>query len=305
MGLLELGYTYRDCVANSEKISWTVDEVMPRDKELDFSRHFLPKQLADFEQVDFLNGERKQLNQIAGNAYLNIFAFVEEYILSTIVQLASAEMFGDHDAIRALCRFADEEVKHQQLFARYREAFERGFGHPCEVLQSAAQVAGFILEKSPIGYMLLTLHIELMTQQHFTQCVKGNQDLDPFFASLLRNHWLEESQHAKIDALELEKVLEYSTPEMVAQGVEDYLAILEAFKGVLLEQATMDVASLRTATGREFTEEQATQLCQSVHRAYLKTFVIYGMENLQFKKIVTTMSPEGASLIASSVELYK
>ena len=51
----------------------------------------------------------------------HLFGFVEEYILANTVQYANAEMFGDRDAVRALCRFADEEAKHMLLFARYRK----------------------------------------------------------------------------------------------------------------------------------------------------------------------------------------
>ena len=119
------------------------------------------------------------------------------------VQASSAEMFGDHTAIRTLVRFADEELKHQMLFARYRRSFDKGFGVPCEVLSSAAEVAGVILGKHRIAVMLITLHIEWMTQQHYTESVKDDSGVDPLFKKLLKHHWLEEAQHARIDALEL------------------------------------------------------------------------------------------------------
>lgn len=60
---------------------------------------------------------------------------------------AQVEMFGDHQALRALMRFADEELKHQQLFQRYRDAFDRGFGHAVEV--HAKAVSGSTTEPGP------------------------------------------------------------------------------------------------------------------------------------------------------------
>src|SRR5262252_7505389 len=124
--MFELGYDYDSCVRNSEKVAWTVDDVLPASTRLDFSRPFLPERLSGAHAITSLSpAERIKLNQITGNAYLNLFAFVEEYIVATAVQHAEAELFGDHSAVRALVRFAEEEVKHQQLFWRYRDAFAR------------------------------------------------------------------------------------------------------------------------------------------------------------------------------------
>ena len=78
-------------------------------------------------------------------------------------------MFGDPAALRALFRFADEEVKHQQLFGRFREAFERDFGVPCDVIENPQAVAEVILSKAPMAVVLTTLHIELVTQQHYVE----------------------------------------------------------------------------------------------------------------------------------------
>src|SRR6185295_7244391 len=149
-------------------------EVLPSGQKLDFARPFLPDALVG-SGISCLNEQEKLvLNHINGNSYLNLFGFVEEYILAMAVQHAQAELFGDHDAIRALTRFADEEVKHQALFKRYRVAFDRDFGHACEVLDNAADVAGVILAKSPLAVVLVTLHLELMTQDHYTDAVRDD-----------------------------------------------------------------------------------------------------------------------------------
>ena len=300
-----LNFDYSSCIANSEKVAWKLDEVMPPGTDLDFTRPFLPEQLVMTRGVNCLSdGEKRQINQICGNAYLNLFAFVEEFILATIVQHANAEMFGDRTAVRALCRFAEEEVKHQQLFGRYRDAFNRGFGHDCSVLESAMEVAEVIMQKSPIAVMVLTLHIELMTQQHYTECIKDNSQIDPFFANLLKFHWLDEAQHAKIDALELEKLVAYATKEEVELAVDEYLQILDAFDGLLKQQAEMDVASLAVATGRTFSDEERAQVVKALTSSYRKTFIIYGMTNPGFVKILGIMSKDGQARIAGKVSAY-
>ncbi len=296
--MLDLGYDYASCVRNSEKVTCKLDDVMPPGTRLDFSRPFLPAALSGRGELPFLSpDERRVLNQISGNAYLNLFGFVEEYIIALAVQHAHAEMFGDHDAIRALVRFADELVKHQALFHRYAEAFHKDFGHPCEVLGSAAEVANVILSKSPIAVMLVTLHLEIMTQAHYVECVKDDTQLDPFFVNLLRYHWMEESQHARIDALELDKLLEAAPPAAIETAIDDYIGLIGAFDGLLKSQAEMDVKSIASATGRTFTDAEVAKLIDAQHRGYRHTFLVYGMTHATFLESLAKISKEAVTRV--------
>jgi hypothetical protein len=297
--MLDLSYDYAACTRNSEKVAWKVDDVMPPETRLDFSRPFLPGPLTGSGHVPFLSAsERLKLNQINGNAYINLFAFVEEYIVATAVNHAQAEMFGDHDAIRALVRFADEEIKHQQLFWRYLDAFKRDFDRPCDVLGSPAAVAQVILSKSAMAVMMVTLHLEIMTQAHYTESVRPDTNLDPLFASLLKHHWLEESQHARIDALELDKLMSQSNAEQIKKAFSDYLELIDAFDGLLANQATMDAESLGRVLERTFTEEEARQLVAAQHAGYRHTFLVSGMVNPLLTRVLGKMDPDGAVLVA-------
>ena len=301
--MLELDYDYAACVRNSEKVAWKLDDVMPLGARLDFSRPFLPAKLAGRGDLSFLTAdEARKLNQITGNAYLNLFAFVEEYIIALAVQHAHAEMFGDHDAIRALTRFADEEAKHQAMFLRYVDAFQREFGHPTEVLGAAAEVAGVILSKHPIAVMLVTLHLEIMTQAHYVECVKDDTAIEPLFAKLLRFHWMEESQHARIDQLELNKLLVAAAPGAVATALDDYLGLIEAFDGLLSSQAQMDARSFATATGRKLDDAQIRTLVQAQHKGYRHTFLVYGMTNPSFLETLAKISKDAASRVSHRAE---
>jgi hypothetical protein len=301
--MLDLSYDYETCVRNSEKVAWRIDDVMPPGTRLDFQKPFLPAKLAGADTPAFLSDDdRRKLNQINGNAYLNLFAFVEEYILAMAVQHAQAEMFGDHHAIRALLRFGEEEAKHQRLFIRYKEAFDRDFGHACEVLGSAAEVANVILSKSSIAVTMVTLHLEIMTQQHYTECVRDDTSVDPFFASLLKHHWLEESQHARIDALELEKLVSAVTPEAIETAFQDYVDLIGAFDGLLRSQADMDARSLGVALGRTFSGEELKQIGDAQHRGYRRTFLTMGMTNPMFETVVRKISPEGALRVKATAE---
>jgi hypothetical protein len=158
-------------------------------------------------------------------------------------------------------------------------------------------VAGLIMGKNPIAVLLTTLHIELMTQQHYVECVKDKSGLDPFFANLLRLHWLEEAQHAKIDALELNKLLDGADAQFVKQGFDDYLDIVTAFDGLLAGQARFDVASLAEATGRVFSASEASAVEAVAHGAYRKTFLTFGMRNPTFVSLTRQISPEAQGRI--------
>ena len=293
--MLGLSYDYDSCVRASEKTAWTIDDVMPADTRLDFARPFLPTALAGRDEHPFLtHGEARTLNQITGNAYLNLFGFVEEYIIATVVQHAGAEVFGDPQAMRALLRFADEEVKHQQLFHRFVEAFRRDCGFEAEVLGAASEVAQVILSKSPMAVMMVTLHLEIMTQAHYVECVRDDQGIDQFFARLLRMHWLEESQHARIDALELDKLLAISDRAAIERAFDDYLGLIDAFDGLLRTQAEMDVRTLARATSRELDQGHTAAIIESQHAGYRRTFLVSGMSNPTFTRHLEAMWDEGA-----------
>lgn len=302
--MIQTNFDYESCVRASERISWKLDEVFPPDMKLDFGRRFLPATMVPAEELAFLSAdERLKLNQIMGNSYLYLFYFVEEYIIASVLQHANAEMFGDPIELRALLRFADEEVKHQQLFVRFREAFERDFGFPCDVIENPQAVAEVILAKSPMAVLLTTLHLELLTQQHYVEGFRDGESttLDPFFASLLKHHWLEEAQHAKIDALELKKLADVSSADQVETAVTDYLGILQAMAGLFEQQATLDVTSLERATGRTFSDEQRAAITGSQLHAYRRAFIVLGIENAGFQKYLAQFSESAPQRVTSQV----
>lgn len=300
--MLDLGYDYATCIRNSEQVCWKLDDVMPPGTALDFSQPFLPAALSGEARLSLLSpAEKLKLNHISGNSYLNLFAFVEEYIIATAVDHAQAEMYGDHEALRALLRFAEEEIKHQALFARYCAAFAEGFGSECQVLDNAAEVAGVILSKTPIAVLLITLHLEIMTQAHYTESVRQDAAIDPLFASLLKHHWLEEAQHARIDALELDKLAQLASPEMIDIAFADYIDLCGAVDGLLEAQTIMDIESLTKATGRSFTPAERQAIHAAQHAAYRSSFLVAGMTNRQFVSILGKLSPEGARRVADRV----
>jgi hypothetical protein len=222
--------------------------------------------------------------------------------LPAAVQQAQAEMHGDHTAIRALLRFAEEEAKHQELFLRYRALFEKDFG-ACELLPGAKDVAGVILSKSPLAVMLVTLHLELVTQLHYTESVRDQTGIDPVLANALKHHWIEESQHARIDVLELQKLSKNATPAQIVQAFDEYLGLVAAFDGLLTEQGKLDAKSAPRALGRSFTDDQLQKIATAQHRAYRQAFLTTGMKNARFLELAKRLSEAGTAKVVQQAAM--
>lgn len=290
--------TFESIISTSERVAWKLDEVLPRNQALDFSRPFLPDALVRGRALDFLTaGEQLKLNQLRGFAYAHVFQFVEEFVVAACVQHASTSVFGDTQHLRAMLRFAEEEVKHQEMFRRFMRLFEAGFQVPCETIPSQQSVAARVLSRSPMAVMIFTLHLEVMTQQHYTQCVQSAEGLDPTFKLMLKSHWVEEAQHAKIDAMTLRKLALTSTPELRKAAIDDYFSLLETLRELLEQQAELDVRNLERATGKGFAPAQREALLASQRASYREIFLTWGLTNPGFLETVAEVFPEDAARI--------
>ena len=225
--MLSHAYDYRSVLETSQKVNWKLEEVIGG-RTLDFSRPFLPESLAGLGAIRCLNPEEKRtLNQIRGFTYLHLFGLVEEYIVPSLVDHVRHGIRGNADERRALLHFAEEEAKHIQLFQWFGEQFQQGFGSPCGVIGPPEEIAAAILDHSPLGVFITTLHIEWMTQSHYVDSVKDNakEKLDPLFCSMLKHHWLEESQHAKLDTLVVDEIATRLERKEIEKGIDDYMDI--------------------------------------------------------------------------------
>src|SRR5262249_55930671 len=107
--MLTLDYSYAQALDTSVHRSWTVDDVY-QERTFDFSKSFLPERIAGVQGISCLDAdEKRKLNQIRGNAYCHLFAFVEEYIVPMVMQHATRDVYGDETRLWSLLRFAEEE----------------------------------------------------------------------------------------------------------------------------------------------------------------------------------------------------
>ena len=285
-------YTYRDTLAASEKSNWRVEDIIGGDRRLDFTKPFMPESLALVEPLGFLSpAERLTLNQIRGHAYLSIFIIVEEFILPFLLDHARPQLNSDDYRVRALLRFAGEEAKHIHLFRRFREEFERGFGSPCAVIGPAEEIGRAVLAHDPLAVALTILQIEWMTQSHYLDSVKDDQEIDPLFKSLLKHHWIEEAQHAKLDTLMVEALAEGRGRRGLESAFEEYVAIGRFIDAGLRQQVEFDAESLARATGRVLTAVEREKFALVQRQANRWTYLGSGMTHPNFLDTLGALLP--------------
>jgi hypothetical protein len=298
--MLNHNYDYRTTLAASQRINWDLEEVV-QGRNLDFGKRFMPEALAGVEGITCLSpAEKLKLNQIRGFSYLYLFGLIEEYIVPAVIEHAGTRAHGDDHELRALLHFAEEEAKHIQLFKWFVAEFQRGFHTPCAGIGPAREIAAGILKHSRLGVFLTTLHIEWLTQKHYVESVKDNagEGLDPLFVSLLRHHWLEESQHAKLDTLIVDQLAGALDPQKVESGIDDYMDIGRMLDGGFVAQVDLDLESLQKAVGRIFSSEDRAEIRRVQLEAYRRGFLIAGMTHPSFDKSLRELSPAGHARVA-------
>ena len=102
---------------------------------------------------------------------------------------------------------------------------------------------------------ITTLHIEWMVQRHYLDSIKDDQQLDPQFKSLLKHHWIEEVQHAKLDTLMVEALAANRSEEEIMRGVEEH-SKSGSFRSGLQQQMEFDLNSFEQASGHTLSEAQ-------------------------------------------------
>ena len=294
------GYSFQATLAASDAIHWRIEDIIGGNKRLDFSKPFMPETFARVEPLTFLNAEEKRiLNQIRGNAYLCIFGLVEEFILPFVLDHARAHLQPDDYRTRALLQFASEEAKHIQLFKEFRREFEAGFGTECPVIGPPEAIAKAILGHDPLGVALTTLHIEWMVQRHYVDSIKDDQELDPQFKSLLKHHWMEEVQHAKLDTLMVESLADGRSEEERMRGVDEYIEIGGFIDGGLKQQVEFDLDSFQRATGRTLSESEQEEFRKVQLQANRWTYLGTGMTHEKVLATLESLTPKARQRVES------
>jgi hypothetical protein len=293
-------YSYATCLDGSVQNAWTVDDCF-QGRDFDFTKPFLPERIAGVSGITCLDDDGKRLlNQIRGNTYCHIFAFVEEYIVPMVLANATRDVYGDETRLWALVRFAEEEVKHQEMLRRACAQFERGFRTPCGLIPGREAVADVVLATSPLTALLLTSMIEWFTQLHYVEHVRDGADLDPLFRDILRFHWIDESRHARLDSLLIDEIAAALPGEERERAIDELLELGGAVDGLLAQQVSLDIEALARATGRSFSDGETAEIRAAQQHAYRWTFLVSGLEHPKFTQIVAELTTAGSTKLADA-----
>jgi hypothetical protein len=295
---------YQHLLETSRRVNWRLEDLVGDGRRLDFTRPFLPETFAQTEPLGFLSrAEKLKLNHIRARGYLALFELVEGFVMPFISEQADAAS-GQADAasadpfrVQALRHFAGEEEKHRRLFTTVLREFDASFGTECRLIGPAKDICGAILAHGDLAVTIAILGLEWMSQGHYVESVKDNQDLDPQFTSLLKHHWIEEAQHARLDGLVLQSLAGRSSAKEIAGAIEEYFAIGAFLDGGFKQQAKFDLESLELAIDRTLSENERRQFLEVQHRALRWTFLGSAMENRNFLAVLAGISDEAAAQV--------
>jgi hypothetical protein len=288
---------YARAIEVSKRVRWDIDRDVIRERHFDFSKKFLPDELSQANRLGFLTQpERRQLSQIQGRTYANMFGLVERFIAAKMLEVSRDHWLGDQKALEALVRFSDEELKHQELFRRLERLAAEDMPRGYVFVPQPNDVARFVLGKSTWAVLALTCHIELFTQVHYRTSVEPDEALSDLFKDVLLFHWKEESQHAVLDELEWIREDAKLTERARDEAVDDLIGLVAGVDGLLQAQAGADAAYFFKTCERSFSAEQEAQLRDGLLRAYRWQYIVSGVAEPRFAKtlgsLVTTAQIE-------------
>ncbi|MGF6743780.1 hypothetical protein [Paraburkholderia atlantica] len=281
---------YAKCIAASKRVRWDIDRDVIRGRSFDFSKKFLPDALSKIDSLDFLGpDEQRMLSQIQGRTYANMFGLVERFIAAKVLEMSGPYRLGDQDALEALVRFSDEEIKHQELFRRIEHMCAEGMPAGYAFLPEANSVASFVLSKSPWAVLALTCHIELFVLAHYRGSIGDDPNSSELWKDVFLYHWREESQHAILDELEWQREDARLSPEERDKAVDELIELVAAVDGMLQTQARADADYFARICGRPLPMAEKEAVHAGLLGAYRWQYIISGVQEPRFSHALGSM----------------
>lgn len=283
-------YRYQDCLENSYRVNWTIDEIL-KGSSFNTGKHWLPQKLSAASSLPMLNGdEKRMLTHIEMGAYAHLFGYVEEFIAPVMTYQAHDFEVDNRPAFDALANFVAEEVKHMNMFRRVREMVDQTIGFNLKLIEGASEVAHYVLSKNRGSALLLIDCIEWFTQYHYISAIKEDEGLDTLTKRIFKAHWLEESQHARIDHLEALRVFEIMDSHECDVAITDLIDLVQSVDGLLQEQVELDVQNFEKYIGRIFNGEEKDELYTQELQKKRWVFIESGICHPRFIELFTEVT---------------
>jgi hypothetical protein len=294
---------YDQIVKASKRAEWQIDRDLLRGRVFDFSRKFLPDGLSQVDRLTFLSDdEARLLSQIQGRTYAYMFGLVERFISAKMLDQGRAHSLGDQLALEAVVRFANEEIKHQELFRRMESMIDSRLPAGYRQTVDPNDVARAVLAASTWSVLALTCHIELFVQEHYAESIGPGNELCPLFKDVFKYHWKDESRHVVLDELEWKDEHSRLSADERDQAVSDLIALVADVDGILQAQSASDAEYFVDNVPRKFSAEEIAQIKTVVLSAYRWQYIISGVQQRHFGKLLASMTtPEQMSRIMAAL----
>ena len=295
---------YRAIVAASEKVAWTVDGVF-RSRRFDATLPIVPLSWLPAEALAILDGcETLVLNHCRAFSYVHLLGNFEEFLPAHLTEVLEPDWHAERAHVRALLRFSDEEVKHQELFLRAEHVLEESCGHSFGRYFDAdkARLTAFtrgILDHPPLARFLIVLALEWGTQRHYVESIRDRTAAhdDALYADILKAHWVEEAQHTKTDMREIARLAHAMNAAELRAVFEHVGAIAQLVDVAFAGQAAEEIATVERVTGRTFSATERAEVRDVLHRSLAGIMAGVGLSHPRFVEVALALSPEGAGLL--------
>ena len=281
---------YAKAVEVSKRIRFDIDRDVIKGREFDFTKKFLPDGLSKVDRLNFLSdNEQRLLSQIQGRTYANIFGLVERFIAAKVLDVSRDHWLGDQNALEALVRFGDEEIKHQEMFRRVERMVAAGMPPGYTFVPEPNAIASAVLSKSTWAVLALTCHIELFVLAHYRESIDQHAEVSELWKDVFLYHWREESQHAIIDELEWRREHAKLSAAAIDTGVTELIELVGAVDGILQAQAAADAHYFVEICGRPLTAEEVDKVRGGLLDAYRWQYIVSGVKGPRFVEILGSL----------------
>ena len=296
------GLDYASIVAASEKVAWSVDAIF-RDRRFDVSKPIVPASWVRTQALEFLTDQDQlTLNHCRAFSYAHLNGNYEEFIPLHLTCIVQQDWHDDRAHLRALLRFGDEEMKHQQLFRRTETVLEASCGHPFGRYfdDDKARVTAFtnaVLAYPPLPRFLLLLAFEFGTRRHYVESVLDHTEErgDALYVDVLQAHWLEEAQHVKSDMLEVAQLARALSPAELSEAFDHVVGIGGLVDATFVGQVDKEIETLQQATGRTLSAAEMTTLRDTLYQSLNSIIAGVALTDPSFAKVALALSKEGAA----------
>ena len=281
---------YAKCIEASKRVRWEIESDLIRGREFDYELKFLPDRLSLMDRFDFLNGaEKRLLSQVQGRTYANMFALVERFISTKMLEVTRSHALGDQVVVESLVRFTDEELKHQELFRRLEAMMAGRMPAGYTFMPNPNDVANLVLGKSTWAVLALTCHIEMFSIEHYRQSIDTDPEQQGLWKDVFLFHMREEAQHAVLDEMEWKREHAKLDGRQRDAAVAELIELVGAVDGMVGVQAAADAQYFAAINARKLDAASQARLSAGLVAAYRWQYILTGAQNERFTSLLSSL----------------